>query len=148
DGAEQVTTNAAHPGGRRSQVGDPNKTLRSLCTRSIMRGTFLRKLVFILAILAWPAIGRAQEALLTGTVTDSTGGVLPGVSVRAVHTASGNNFETVTDERGTFRLAVRTGAFTVTTTLQGFATVTRMIELLVGQQAQVNIPMAPSGVQE
>jgi len=38
--------------------------------------------------------------VLTGTVTDSTGAVLPGVTVTAVLQATGNTFETVTDEAG------------------------------------------------
>ena len=66
-----------------------------------MSSSVLRRLVIVLVtILAIPAVGFAQEAVLTGTVTDSTGGVLPGVTVRAVHEASGNTFEGVTDERG------------------------------------------------
>ena len=67
----------------------------------------------------------AQEATLSGTVTDSTGAVLPGVTVRAVHEATGNSFEAVTDERGGFRVAVRVGAYRLTAELSGFATVTR-----------------------
>jgi hypothetical protein len=39
--------------------------------------TFLRRLVSLIAILAVPVSIHAQEAVLTGTVTDSTGGVLP-----------------------------------------------------------------------
>ena len=90
--------------------------------------------------------GYAQEAVLSGTVTDSTGGVLPGVTVTAVHEASGNIFEAVTDERGVFRLPVRIGTYRLTAQLAGFATVTRSgLELLVGQQAVVNLQMAPSG---
>ena len=33
----------------------------------------------------------AQDAVLTGTITDSTGAVLPGVTVTAVNEATGNN---------------------------------------------------------
>ena len=44
------------------------------------------------AALALPQIAFAQEAALSGTVTDSTGGVLPGVTITAVHAASGNSF--------------------------------------------------------
>jgi hypothetical protein len=42
------------------------------------------------AIVALPATGLAQEAVLTGTLSDATGGVLPGVTVTAVNTATGN----------------------------------------------------------
>ena len=51
-------------------------------------------------LLALPVMAFAQEATLTGTVTDSTGAVLPGVTVTAVNDATGNTFDAVTDERG------------------------------------------------
>ena len=51
-------------------------------------------------MLALPVVAQAQEATLNGTVSDTTGGALPGVTVRAVHEASGNSFEAVTDARG------------------------------------------------
>ncbi len=41
--------------------------------------------------LLLPVTGYAQEATVSGTVKDTTGGVLPGVVVRAVHEASGNS---------------------------------------------------------
>jgi hypothetical protein len=40
-------------------------------------------------ILALPITASAQEAALTGQVTDATGAVLPGVVVRAIHEATG-----------------------------------------------------------
>ena len=115
-----------------------------------MRSSAVRRLLTVSAIVALlPVIAHAQEAVLSGTVTDSTGGVLPGVTVTALHEASGNTFVTVTDERGTYRLPARAGVFKITVELTGFGTVTRSgLELLVGQQAVVNLQMAPSTVQE
>src|SRR4029434_7988207 len=107
----------------------------------------MRALILIAVLLA-PSLAFAQEATLSGTVTDSTGGVLPGVTITAVHEASGNTFVAVTDERGAFRLPVRTGLHRVTVELAGFATVTRTVDLLVNQQAVVNLQMSPSTVQE
>src|SRR5437016_3463556 len=98
-----------------------------------MRSGLLVRLLLALTILSLPAVAHAQEAAVSGTITDSSGAVLPGVAVRAVHEATGNAFETVTDERGAYRLAVRVGAFRVTAQLQGFNTMTRAVELLVGQ---------------
>ena len=67
-------------------------------------------LIVVGAILASPVTGHAQqEATLSGTVTDATGGVLPGVTVTAVHEASGNTFTAVTDGGGRYRIPVRTG---------------------------------------
>ncbi|MEO8255815.1 MAG: TonB-dependent receptor [Acidobacteriota bacterium] len=114
-----------------------------------MGSSLVRRLIVLCAIVAMPAPGFAQEAVLTGTVTDATGGVLPGASVRAVHEDTGNTFETVTDGRGAFRVPVRIGTFRIVAELSGFTTVTRTgVELLVGQTAAVNIQMSPSTVSE
>ena len=108
-----------------------------------------RRVLGIVTILALPVVAYAQDATLRGTVTDTTGGVLPGVSVTAVNEASGNTFEGVTDEQGGFLIPLRTGAYRVTAQLQGFAVVTRSgLELLVGQQAVVNLQLSPSTVRE
>ena len=107
-------------------------------------GTVTRLLV-VLALLAVPVSGFAQEATLQGTVTDSTGGVLPGVTITAIHEATGNRFTTVTDERGAFRIPARIGAYQIQAELQGFATVSRTgIQLLVGQIVTVPLQLAPS----
>jgi hypothetical protein len=112
----------------------------------------MRKLfpyLFVVGLLIGvPAVAHAQEAAVSGTITDSTGGVLPGVTVTAVHEASGNTFVGVTDDRGMFRLPVRTGLHRLTLELAGFGTVNRSIDLLVNQQAVVNLQMAPSTLQE
>ncbi len=74
-----------------------------------MKVRFVRCLVAIGVLLALPVMAHAQEAVFTGTVTDSTGAVLPGVTVTAVHEATGNRFVAVTDERGVYRIPARVG---------------------------------------
>ena len=101
------------------------------------------------ALVALPGLARAQEAVLSGTVSDSTGGVLPGVVVRAIHEASGNRFEAVTEGSGAYRMPVRIGVYRVSAELDGFAPVTRTgLELLVGQKAVVNIQLKPAALEE
>src|SRR5258705_6131190 len=113
-----------------------------------MRFRIQTPLLLLLAAVALPATVLAQEATFRGTVTDTTGGVLPGVTIRAVNQASGNSFETVTDARGAYLLAVRIGTYQVTATLAGFGTVSRSLELQVGQTTAFNLRLAPSSVQE
>jgi hypothetical protein len=109
----------------------------------------LRRLLAIAAVLALlPTLARAQEATIIGTVTDSTGGVLPGVTVRAIHEATGNAVETVTDERGNYRIPPRTGTYRITADLQGFTPATKGAELLVGAEVRVNVQLAPGSLQE
>jgi len=114
-----------------------------------MYSSVVRRLIFLCAMLALPALVFAQEATVTGTITDSTGGVLPGVTVLAVNEASGNQFESVTDGRGIYRIPARVGSYRITAQLTGFSTVNRPgINLLVGQTLTINLQMAPSTLQE
>ncbi len=109
----------------------------------------IRRLILLGAILALPAMAFAQDAVLTGTITDSTGAVLPGVTVEAVNEASGNNYEAVTDARGVYRIPIRVGLYKITAQLAGFGNVTRTgVGLLVGQTITLNLQMAPSSLQE
>jgi len=108
-----------------------------------------RWFTIVAALLALPVTGFAQEAVITGTVTDSTGGVLPGVTVTALHEATGNTFVAVTDERGIYRIPARVGGYRLTAELSGFTTVTRSgVTLLVGQTANVPLQLTVSGVAE
>src|SRR5436190_22916644 len=108
-----------------------------------------RRAVLIGAILLLPVAAWAQDAVLTGTVTDSTGGVLPGVTVTATNQATGNKFVGVTDERGIYRMPVRVGTYQVIAELQGFSTAMRNgVDMLVGQTASLNMQLGPSTLQE
>jgi hypothetical protein len=110
--------------------------------------------VVVAALLAFPLLllpvsAFAQEAAIGGTVTDATGGVLPGVVVRAVNDANGNSFEAVTDSTGKYLLTVRIGGYHVSAELAGFANVERRgVQVQVGQQVALNLQMAPAALQE
>src|SRR5712671_2367524 len=73
-----------------------------------------------------PALAFAQ-ASITGVVKDSSGAVLPGVTVEAASPVLiEKTRSTVTDGSGLYRiLDLRPGTYTVTFTLAGFTTVKR-----------------------
>src|SRR5579884_1169607 len=108
--------------------------------------------LLVLALLALPLALYAQavqQATLSGTVKDNTGGVLPGVTVTAVNQDSGISFVSVTDEHGVYRIPVRAGVYKITAELSGFNTQTRMgVELLLGKQLALDFTMSVSGLQE
>ena len=111
--------------------------------------SIVQRLALVSVVLALPAAAYAQEAVINGTISDATGGVLPGVTVTATHTATGTTFVAVTDGQGAFRLPVRVGAFDLTAALSGFATVMRGgIELLIGQTATVDLELSVSQLEE
>src|SRR5438552_1290369 len=110
----------------------------------------LRRLLFTAAMLLWPAMVLAQDVSLSGTVTDATEAVLPGVTVTAVHNDSGNTFTAVTDPKGAYLLSgLRTGMYKVTVELPGFRSQIRDgLELQVGQHPVLNFKMALTSVSE
>jgi hypothetical protein len=113
--------------------------------------SFRRLVVAALLVLPLllPVTAYAQEAAIGGTVTDATGGVLPGVVVRAVNADNGNSFEAVTDAAGIYRMTVRIGTYRVEAELSGFAPITRTgVNVLVGQQVAMNLQMSPAALQE
>src|SRR5436189_3600873 len=98
--------------------------------RSFRSSYVFTALVTIGAILMLPVRGHAQESTVSGTLTDPTGAVLPGVMVTATHTETGNKFEAVTDERGGYRLLVRVGNYRITGGVTGCGGVHRTFGVL------------------
>ena len=91
-------------------------------------------------LLLLPAIASAQSSL-AGVVRDTSGAVLPGVTVEAASPALIEKVRSVaTDASGQYRIVdLRPGTYTVTFTLTGFSVVKREgIELAGSGTVQVN----------
>ena len=112
------------------------------------------KLTFIVLGIAAlvPAAAFAQDAAsIAGAVTDSTGGVLPGVTVVASSPALIEGSRTVvTDGSGAYRIvSLRPGSYSVTFTLPGFGTIVREgIELEGSFAAAVDVQLSVGSVEE
>ena len=106
---------------------------------------------FALASCLWlPAAALAQSAI-AGVVRDSSGGVLPGVTVEASSPALIEKVKTATtNESGQYRIVdLRPGIYTVTFTLTGFTTVKRDgIELEANFTAPINVDMRIGTLEE
>ena len=77
------------------------------------------------AILLVPSLAFAQ-ATITGTVRDSSGGVLPGVTVEASSPVLTEIRSAVTDGSGQYRLVdLRPGTYELKFSLPGFSAVAR-----------------------
>ena len=105
-------------------------------------------------LTAWmllPAGALAQNAEIAGLVKDSSGAVLPGVTVEASSPALIEKSRTVfTDSQGQYRvIALNPGTYKVTFTLPGFRTVAREgIVLTAAFTANVDSSMSVGGVEE
>jgi hypothetical protein len=81
--------------------------------------------VLALALTVRPAAAQGvTTGGVVGVVTDTQGGVIPGVTIVATHQPSGTNYEAVTQTDGRFAIpGMRVGGpYTVTASLPGFST--------------------------
>jgi len=100
----------------------------------------------IICMILVPATLSAQNtgSAVAGVVKDTTGAVLPGVTVEASSPALIEKVRTtVTDENGQYQITdLRVGTYTVTFTLPGFAIVRREgLELSANFTASVNVEL-------
>ena len=110
----------------------------------------LRMLLFVAIATVVPLTAYGQ-ASITGTVTDSSGAVLPGVTVEAASDALIEKVRSgTTDSGGQYRIVdLRPGAYVVTFTLPGFSVVKREgIELTGSFIATVNGELRVGTVEE
>src|SRR5713226_1860862 len=104
-------------------------------------------------LLLIPGMATAQQSAgaVAGVVKDSTGGVLPGVTVEASSPALIEKVRSVTtDGEGQYKIVdLRPGTYSVTFTLTGFAVIKREgIELTGGFTAPVNAELRPGSLEE
>lgn len=113
---------------------------------------FVKSILVLVVLLIIPATAHAQaQASIVGTVKDSSGAVLPGVTVEASSPELIEKTRSViTNERGQYSIeALRPGSYTVTFSLPGFTSVRRAgIELTGSFVATVNADMIVGGVAE
>ena len=101
--------------------------------------------LLVLAALVAPTAAGAKDAAISGTVTDTTSLVLPGVTVEARDPTGGGQLRTtITDGTGTFTLAaLQPGAYDVTFTLAGFTPVVRdAVDVGAGTTVTLDVELA------
>jgi hypothetical protein len=108
--------------------------------------------MWALACLASPPTALAQgtaTSSISGTVVDSAGGAVPGVTVVAKNEA-GATFETVTNAEGVFSLpSMNPGTYTLTVSLTGFKTgVVSDVRLQPGVPASVKVVLEVGQLEE
>ncbi len=102
-------------------------------------------------LLLMPTVISAQTTGIAGSVTDASGGVLPGVTVEASSPVLiERTRNVVTNGEGLYAIVdLRPGTYTVTFALPGFSTVVREgIELTTAFTASVNVEMKVGTVEE
>jgi Carboxypeptidase regulatory-like domain/TonB dependent receptor len=109
--------------------------------RSWLRIAPLALLLLVVAVA--PAISQTVGASLTGTLTDSSGGILKDVAVVAVNQRTQVGYTTKTNGAGVYTItSLPVGSYVVRAELQGFRKVeTNAVTLETGQVARVNLKL-------
>ena len=111
----------------------------------------LRDLIVSIAIsllVCAPAAAQTVTGTVQGTVSDTSGAVLPGVTVTLRNTQTGVERTVVTNESGLYSAPfMPLGPYTVTATLSGFGTVTRDgVQVTLNQTRVVDFKLDPAAV--
>ena len=104
--------------------------------------------LLLFAVFAVPAYAQ-QTGAITGKVADTSGAVLPGVTVEARSSVLPAVRSTTTETTGVYRLpALPPGSYTVTFTLSGMQTVKREAQVQLAQDTVVDATLGVAGVSE
>ena len=98
-----------------------------------------------------PAAAFAQATgTISGTVTDESGAVMPGVTVEVTHTATNQTRTAVTGTEGFYTVPLlQPGPYTITAALQGFRTAVREgVRVVVQGTSRVDIKMSVGQLEE
>jgi Carboxypeptidase regulatory-like domain len=111
----------------------------------------MRRYILALALLFCATAAHAQQTgQIFGKVSDTSGGVMPGVTVTASSPVLLQPLVAITSETGTYQFSqVPIGVYTVTFELVGFNVVTQPnVRIEIGFSAQVNAKLTIGAVQE
>src|SRR5262249_8099697 len=86
-------------------------------------------------------------ATISGVVHDTTGALIPGVSITVKHVDSGYTRTAITSETGNYTVPLLpVGPYEVSTTMPGFKQEVRKgINLVVGQEAVIDVTLQVGG---
>src|SRR3989442_965163 len=101
-------------------------------------------IVSVLSLALAPVVVRAQVVggSIGGTVTDDTGGTLPGVTITVTNRANGATQVLTTGERGNYRaVALQPAPYSIVAELAGFATLTREVVLTIGTELTIDFKL-------
>src|SRR5215470_16514444 len=110
-------------------------------TRLCSFGKLGTAIVLLIAFGTCVVLAQTSTATIVGVVRDSTGALVPGVTINIKHLDSGLTRTVVSNETGSYAAAsLPVGPYEISTTMPGFKQeVRRGINLVVGQQALIDL---------
>jgi hypothetical protein len=104
----------------------------------------------LLALAAGTAFAQTQTTGdIVGTVTDATGAVVPKATITIKYSDTNETRTAVSNDRGQYRFSLlNPGDYTIEGRAVGLRSKTEKLNLLVGQEATLNLVLAVEGTQE
>jgi iron complex outermembrane receptor protein len=112
---------------------------------------FRRIVLVLVSLTVAPAFvfGQSSTSTLAGVVKDSSGGAVPGATIRIVNVATNASSESITDGQGAYQSQpLRPGRYRVEAALDGFETAGREIVIDLGQVAAADFTLEPARLSE
>src|SRR5437773_5061216 len=112
---------------------------------------------FVIAIVVLIALGttclafaQTATATIVGVVKDTSGALIPGVSITIKHTETGQTRTAISSDSGSYNVPLLpVGAYEVSTMMPGFKQQVRSgINLVIGQQAVIDLTLEVGGTAE
>ncbi|HZS48463.1 MAG TPA: TonB-dependent receptor [Blastocatellia bacterium] len=118
--------------------------------KKIINSTIQLLLVSILFCAATAVFGQGALGSISGTITDTNGGVVAGATVEVTNNNTGEKRTAVTSGTGTFTVPdLLVGTYTVKVTAAGFAAATtKEVKVSVANDTPLKITVNPSGANE
>src|SRR5213080_3964710 len=103
----------------------------------------LTAVVLLIAFEACLVFAQTATATIVGVVKDTSGALIPGVSITIKHTDTGQTRNAISSESGDYNVPLLPiGAYEITTAMPGFKQQVRSgINLVIGQQAVIDITL-------
>lgn len=110
----------------------------------------LLAVLFVLVVIALPAYSQLSSGSILGTVSDPTGAVIPGVSIKVTNVGTGLVRETLTNESGNYRLdLLPRGDYQIEAELAGFKKgVRRGVTVSIDERVRIDFTLVVGEVSE
>src|SRR5881409_635947 len=113
-------------------------------------GRFVTAIVVLVALPTCLVSAQTSTATILGVVKDTTGALIPGVSITIKHTDTGQTRTVISSESGAYNVALLpVGEYEIATAMPSFKQeVRRGINLVVGQQAVIDLTLEVGAPEE
>ena len=113
----------------------------------MMRRLSITAAVLLCLLFGLSGLAQVVNATLSGTVSDSSGALIPGTEITAKHTGTGVVSAAVTNESGAYRFpSIQPGPYQVSASLPGFQAQTFQVTLGTSQQIRQNFTLQVGAV--